>query len=260
MQLFSYAVTMPTFALIHIFTSPAATNNKEAIRPRYLAPLDLKAIIPSFSIGYFLLCFLFAYPFSSDVVRQWCGAFWQGFPHFVVLVQFLLIKLFSFSSPSSQQPEARSPRVDYQALLKVYSFAFNIAAATQLFTLAVLGGVKFFPGLFPDWATETLTFNNVFNPGPFYGFQPLKSMSSAMQTWFLYDQYTGSAAALIWGSYIYLGSRKTEVTWRDRAWLGWDISRWFVVAGAGGALVRLLQRRDEVLLLDGEADKGKKTS
>jgi hypothetical protein len=81
-----------------------------------------------------------------------------------------------------------------------------------------------------------------------------------MQTWFLCDQYTGSAAALTWGSYIYLGSRKTEVTWRDCAWLGWDVSRWFIVAGAGGDLVRLLQRRDEVLLLDGEADKGKKTS
>jgi hypothetical protein len=162
MQLFSYAATMPILALIHISTSPPATSNREAIRPRYLSPLDLKVVIPSFTIGYFLLCFLFAYPFSSGVVRQWYGAFWQGFPHFVVIVQFCLIKLFSFSLPSSQQPEARSQRGDYQALLKVYNFAFNIAAATQLFALAVLGGVKFFPGLFPDWATRHVNVQQCF--------------------------------------------------------------------------------------------------
>jgi len=259
MQIFSYATTMPIYALVHIFTSSAATKSREAIRPRYLAPLDLKVIIPTFGIGYFLLSFLFAYPFSSGVVRQWCGAIWQGFPQYVVLVQVLLVKLFSSSSPPAQPTGTRSPRDDYRALSRVYSFAFNVAAATQLFTFATLGGVKFFPSLFPRWATETLTFNNVFNPGPFYGSQPMTSMSSAMQTFFLYDQYAGSAAALIWVSYLYLGSMKREVAWRDCAWLGWDISRWFIVAGAGGALVRLLQRRDAALLLDAEAVEGKKT-
>jgi hypothetical protein len=250
---------MPIYALVHIFTSSAATTNREAIRPRYFALLNLKVIIPAFGIGYFLLSFLFAYPFSSSVVRQWCGAIWQGFPQYVVLVQVLLVKLFSSSSPPARPTGTRSPRDDYQALSKVYSFAFNIAAATQLFTFAVLGGVKFFPSLFPQWAIATLTFNNVFNPGPFYGSQPMHSMALAMQTFFLYDQYAGSAAALIWGSYLYLVSRKNEVAWRDRAWLGWDISRWFIVAGAGGALVRLLQRRDAALLLDAEAVEGKKT-
>ena len=259
MQMFSYAATMPIYALVHIFTSSAATKSREAIRPRFLAPLDLKVIIPAFGIGYFLLSFLFTYPFSSGVVRQWCGAIWQGFPQYVVLVQVLLVKLFSSSSPPAQPTGTRSPRDDYQALSGVYSFAFNVAATTQLFTFAALGGVKFFPSLFPRWATETLTFNNVFNPGPFYVSQPMTSMSSAMQTFFLYDQYAGSAAALIWGSYLYLGSMKREVAWRDFAWLGWDISGWFIVAGAGGALVRLLQRRDAALLLDAEAVEGKKT-
>jgi hypothetical protein len=259
MQLFSYAATMPIFSLIHIFGSPVASNNTEAIRPRYCAPLDLKVIVPSFSIGYFLLSFLFAYPFSSGVVRQWCGAIWQAFPHLVVLVQFLLIKLRSFSSPL-QQSGTRSLRSDYKALSRVYGFAFNIAAATQIFTFGVLGGVKFFPGLFPDWATKTLTFNNVFNPGPFYGSQPMKSMSAAMQTWFLYDQYTGSAASLIWGAYLYLDSRKTELTWKDRGWLAWDILRWCSIAGAGGALVQFLRRRDEAVLLEDEVGGGKKIS
>ena len=256
--MFSYAATMPIFALIHIFTSTAATNNREAIRPRYLDPLDPKVVIPAFGIGYFLLCFLFAYPFSSGVVRQWCGAIWQGFPEFVVLVQYLLMKLFSLSSPASKAAKARSLHDDNKALSKVYNFSFNIAAATQLFTLGVLFGVKFFPTIFPQWASETLTFNNVFNPGPFYGSQPMKSMASAMQTWFLYDQISGSAATLIWGSYLYLGSRKMEVTWRDRMWLVCDLARWSAVAGAGGALVRLLQHRDETVLLDSEAEQKKK--
>ena len=40
-------------------------------------------------------------------------------------------------------------------------------------------------------------------------------------------------------------------------WLTWDISRWCAVAGAGGALVRLLQRRDEAVLLNAD-DEGRK--
>lgn len=101
MQMFSYAATMPIYALIHIFTSSAATNDKEAIRPCYPAPLNLKVIIPAFSIECFLVSFLFANLFSSDVVRQWCGAIWQGFPQHVVLVQVLLVKLVSSSSPAA---------------------------------------------------------------------------------------------------------------------------------------------------------------
>jgi hypothetical protein len=82
-------------------------------------------------------------------------------------------------------------------------------------------------------------------------------MASAMRTWFLYDQYTGSAAALIWGVYIYFGSKASEITWKDRAWLGLDICRWSNFAGSGGALVRLLQRRDKAVLLDSEVEEDK---
>jgi hypothetical protein len=41
-------------------------------------------------------------------------------------------------------------------------------------------------------------------------------------------------------------------------WLLFDLARWSAVAGAGGALVRLLQHRDETVLLDTEAEQKKK--
>jgi hypothetical protein len=73
------------------------------MRPQYLAPLNLKVIVPAFSLGYFLFSFLCAYACSSGVLHQWFGVLWQGFPHYVVFLQYLLVKLFS--QFSAHQPD-----------------------------------------------------------------------------------------------------------------------------------------------------------
>lgn len=258
MQMVGYATTMPIYCCLHLFTSPAARNDRDAIRPRKLSPLDLKAIIPAFGLGYGVISLLFAYPFTSGNLRQWLCAVWQGFPHFVVGFQYLSVALCEkLSSSSSRQLGSRNFVQDRQALSKFYNFAFNVAASTQMLTFTILGAVKVCPQLFPHRAVETLSFTKVFIPGPFYSEQPMESIGTAAHSFYLYDQYSGSAAALIWATSLYIGSKKASLSWQSYVSLGWDVFRWSLIAGPGGALVRLLQHRDETVLSDGGVDEHK---
>jgi hypothetical protein len=76
----------------------------------------------------------------------------------------------------------------------------------------------------------------------------LKSMATAMHDFFRWDQYVGSMSALIWGVSLDVNNREYELTMSDWLQLGVDILRWSALAGPGGALMRLMQRRDRIIL------------
>ena len=249
MQMFGYGNIMPVYACLHLFTSPAGKPTTAAIRPRSLASISLDAIVPAFGVGYFTLSCLYAYPFSSASLHQWLGALWQGFPHHVVGWQYIFTKLLSGRSYTAP-PEARSWSRDYRALSAVYDFAFNVGAAAQLSVYAILAAVALAPGLFSKSLLDSLTVREVFFPGHFHSHRKMNSMGAAMHTMLLYDQYAGSAAALVWAVTLYITSRKQSMAFGDVARLSWDVARWTFVAGPAGALVRLLQRRDHNLLMD----------
>ncbi|ORY70471.1 uncharacterized protein BCR38DRAFT_481605 [Pseudomassariella vexata] len=256
MQIFGYATVMPLYCGLHLLSSPVALNNPQAVRPLYLAPLYSKAIIPAFGLGYGLLTFLFAYPFESGNTRQWFCAIWQGFPTYVVGTQYLLAALTS--SPRIRKPKNRHERHCIEALSQAYNFAFNVGAATQLFTLAVIGLAKISPSVLPH-IFRNLSFRNVFKPGPFFSMQPMISMAAEMHSFLLYDQYCGSVAAIIWSSTLYISAHRTSLTkWKDYARLGGNILRWSAIGGPGGAMVRLLQQRDEKVLSGIAADESTK--
>jgi len=245
MQIFGYGNIMPIYACLHLFTSPAATADTAAIRPRSLAPVGLDAVVPAFGIGYLIPSCLFAYPFASGALRQWLVVLWQGFPHNVVGWQYLFSRMptgRSYSAP----PEARSWSRDYRALSDVYDFAFRVGAAAQILVYAILAAAYLIPSVFPVALADTLTFGDVFVPGHFHSHRKMDSLGSAMHTMFLYDQYAGSVAALIWAVTLYVTSTGKPVTAR----LTWDVVRWSLLAGPAGALVRVIQLRDRVLLVD----------
>jgi len=288
MQMFGYGSIMPTYACLHLFTSSAAASTAAAIRPRSLAPIDLEAMVPAFGLGYFALSCLYAFPFPSGTLHQWLGAVWQGFPLHVVGWQHLFSKLLprhSYSAP----PAARSWSRDYRALSDAYDFAFNVGAVAQLSVYGVLAAVRLAPSLFSRALADTLTLTDVFVPGPFHSYRKMDSMGCAMHTMFLYDQYAGSAAALIcqflvslsasfrepvsvagavclWASQLhdrantdscsvgavslFVTSKQQSLTTGAAARLAWDIFRWVLLAGPAGALVRVVQLRDRTLLMD----------
>lgn len=236
-----YALTMPIYAALHLFTAPvsAGSAGKQQTNgnlPRYPLRLTLRALVPAFSIGYLLPTLLMAWPFSSPTLHQWLGALWQGFPLYVTVLQRMFTRLLQ---PTT---ESRSPAA---TLSRAYKWAFGFAAIAQLSVYSLLIAVKIFPILFPRWAVESLTFGKTFLPGPFYSTKPFTSPASAMHNFFMWDQYVGSAAAITWGVTLNVTARRHAMSRKDWLVLGWDVVRWTVIAGPAGALVRLLRRRDE---------------
>ncbi|KAK4164726.1 hypothetical protein QBC43DRAFT_352838 [Cladorrhinum sp. PSN259] len=224
MQTVGYAITMPVYGAISLFTSPtlgkirfSTSDLATAISPSNLPSVTLEAIIPSFLFGYFLPSVLMGLPVSSAALHQWFGALWQGFPLYVSLWRH-------FCTPSAT------------------------GAKPDLSTYGLLFAAKALPALFPPGVAESLTFAKVFAPGPIYSTKPASSMATATHDFFKWDQYVGSAAALIWGVAVDVMSRNNALQLKDWMLLGWEILRWTVVAGPAGAVVRLLQRRDKAVL------------
>jgi hypothetical protein len=241
MQTFGYAATMPLYAAIHLFTSSTFTSSGKALakanKLRNPTSFDLRVLIPAFSIGYLVPTLLMSWPLSSSSLHQWFGALWQGFPLYVVIYQQVFARVV--------RPP---PQGDVETIFRAYNWAFNVAAATQVSTYAIIIAAKTFPDLAPKWAAGAFTFSSVFAPGPFHSNKPLTSMAAATHDFFKWDQYTGSAAALVWGLALDVTSRKGFMSLYDWLKLGIDILRWSALAGPGGALVRLLQRRDKAII------------
>ncbi|KAH8898677.1 hypothetical protein GQ53DRAFT_836763 [Thozetella sp. PMI_491] len=256
MQMFGYATIMPLYCSVHLLLSPTAGTHRESARPRYLTPLDLRAVAPAISLGYGGLTFLFAYPFASGDIRQWLCAVWQGFPLHVVGIQYILANTI-LPKTKSKQHLSRTLNQDVTALSSFYNFCFYVAASTQIFVFSVLGVVAVSPTLFPAYLAETLTVANVFVPGPWYSFRPMESMATEMHTMLLYDQYVGSMAGIIWAVILYSISRSSPLRFREQLFLGFDVLKWCVIGGPAGAVVRLLQRRDTQLLLQSNAPQKK---
>ena len=149
-------------------------------------------------------------------------------------IRLRLLHKVSFVSPSR--------RIRGQSMQSVRS------ADRLAFTYALILGVKFVPGLFPAWAGEAFTFTSVFKPGPFHSHQPAASMVTAMHDFFKWDQYVGAAAALVWGVVLELMLRPGQIGVKECGVLLWDVVRWSVIAGPGGALMQLLRRREEAVL------------
>ncbi|KAI1457391.1 hypothetical protein F4805DRAFT_177111 [Annulohypoxylon moriforme] len=246
MQTFGYAITMPIYAIIHLFISPTFLSSGKVvakeITPRATETFSLQCLIPAFALGYFLPSVLMSWPLSSPTLHQWLGAVWQGFPLYVVLFQHLFTRLAKPSATLKGDAET------LETLSEAYTWAFQIARATQFFTYGLIILTKIFPSLLPSYAVDAFTFAKVFRPGPFHSTKPLVSMAAAMHDFFKWDQYVGSAAAIIWGITLDVTSRKHNINWDYWMRLGWEIVRWSIEAGPAGALVRLLQRRDKAIL------------
>ena len=248
---------MPLYAIAHVLISPTATTISpllaNAVRMRDLTFVETLA--PSIIIGNILPSILMAIPVSSPVLHQWLGGFWQGFPVWIILLQYA----FTLRSPrSSHATREDDPSSDCEqntvgirigetkALHGAYAFAFGVSAATHLATFGIFGARKFFPSLF----SPTLNFRDVFLPPIFYSRAHMKNMAIGIQNFFQYDQYVGSTAALVWAVTLHCNSRKMSMTGMHWMWLLGEILGIGLIAGPGGALVSLMWNRDERVIGD----------
>ena len=257
MQGLGYGFVMPVYAIVHLLTSQTAIaispQLATAIRTKDL--VSVKTLSSSIVGGYILPSILMTVPLSSAVLHQWFGGLWQGAPVWVTLLQhcFACLPRNSDQASSKKGQPAQSKQLASQdrsgemiSLYRAYVFAFAVSAVTQLATFGIIGATKLFPRLF----SHTLTFSDVFIPPKFYSVAPMKNMAIGIQNFFQYDQYVGSAAAIVWAAALHRKARKESMSLKHWIWLVGEVLGMSLIAGPGGALVSVMWNRDERIISD----------
>ncbi|CAJ0550910.1 Ff.00g108400.m01.CDS01 [Fusarium sp. VM40] len=252
-QSIGFGFIAPLFFVVHLIWT-ARTTFSEGVRLR--ESLSLHTIFPSFILGYIVPCIFMAYPFSNHNVRQWANAVWSLAPIYIFVLQSVFTGLLKRLSVGQ---DANKPKVvlDKTALSHAYGFAWNIAVVGQLVTYAVLIAANAVPGLFPDGLADSFTMNKVFVPDAApHSYEPMSSAAAAMHNFLIYDFATGSVAALIWAIHQLLEVRPELKSGEERTNLARGVLTSVLLSGPGGAVIALMQHRDEsVLSAEAKAEK-----
>ncbi|KAI0004784.1 hypothetical protein F4779DRAFT_599396 [Xylariaceae sp. FL0662B] len=273
MQITSYGCTMPLYGVLHLITSPTARDTRlsplELISTSNL--LDLSVLPQAFILGYVIPAILMSLPFSSNRLHQWFGGLWQGSPIWVAAIQQVLVirlakhrqlhyihngQRISHSDSKkrlpTENPESALSLVraheDY-LLSRCYSFAFAFCLLSQFIPIILIMATTLFPTAFSPELREAWTLYNVFLPPPFYSTEKMKSMATGMHDFFLYDQYVGSTAAIVWATTLYVTSRETTMIMKSWIKLASGVTGLSLLAGPAGAVVWLMWERDQTILL-----------
>ena len=182
---------MPLYAISHLLLSPKSTPARpilaQVVRMRDV--LFVKTLGPSILLGYVLPSILLAIPTSSPVLHQWLGGLWQGFPGWIILLQYAWkFRKLRFGSttrkddpPLFSERTTASDRIDNKETLhSAYIFAFDVSAATHLITLGIFGARQTFPSLF----SSVLNFHDVFLPSMFYFDTQMQNMAIDILSFF----------------------------------------------------------------------------
>lgn len=245
LQTFGFGFIMPLFLIVHLLWTSNVTRSQAV----YLRdPTSLHTVVPVFLLGYVLLCGLLAFPFPDDNLRQWLNLIWTWFPLHVFVLQTLFTSVLKRTSIGQ---DAFTPKVTLQreALSYAYGFAWNVAVMGQMCTYAVLIAANMFPSVFPQGVAARLTLARVFIPDAPHTYTPMKDTGSAMHNFFHYDLYVGSISALIWAVHLLLQVRPELSSGEERTNLARGVATSFLLSGPGGAVVALMQNRDDVVLV-----------
>ena len=248
---------MPLYAITHLMNSATAITVSPALANavRTQDPIMVKSLVPSIIIGYILPSILMTIPLSSPVIHQWFAGVWQGFPVWITLLSYAIgLQRRGLSRALGKDGESCDNEVstvgdrirEAKILHETYIFAFAVSASTHLATFGIIVSSNFFPSLF----SPSLNFRDVFVPPVFYSRAPMKNMAIGIQNFFQYDQYVGSAAAIIWAIKLHCNSRTSPLTLKHWIWLVGEVLVVGLIAGPSGALVSLMWNRDERILND----------
>ncbi|KAI0180778.1 hypothetical protein GGR52DRAFT_5105 [Hypoxylon sp. FL1284] len=273
MQATSYGCTMPLYAIIHLTTShvshevgPSLLEAIPTINSRELSVLPQGLVI-----GYVIPAILMSVPLFSNPVHQWFGGLWQGSPLWAMLVQKLLSSRpkrrpqsqsydvwrdarMSQSTPKDQtirysQSPVSSARTEEKGLLaKAYLFAFVWCVLSQIIPLILIAAVRVRPSAFHPDLYDAWALSKVFVPPPFWSTKKMESMAAGMHDFFLYDQYVGSTAAIVWSTALYINSREAPMKMKSWAKLAFVITALSLFTGPAGAVVWLMWERDRFIL------------
>ncbi|KAM0228016.1 hypothetical protein ACHAPO_011041 [Fusarium lateritium] len=254
-QSVGFGFIAPVYYVVHLLlTSKASWAQSVHVRDY----LSLHTVVPSFLLGYFVPCIFLVYPFSNHNVRQWSNAVWAMAPFYIFILQTVFTGLLKRLSVG-QDANRSKVVLEKAALRHAYGFAWNIAVVSQMATYAVLIAAGAFPGLFPKGIARSFTAEKVFIPDAApHSYEPMSSAGAAMHNFLIYDFATGSVAGLIWGLQQLLEVKPELKSGEERTNLVRGVVTSVLLSGPGGALIALMQHRDEsVLSAEAKAEKTK---
>lgn len=273
MQATGYGFAMPLYSILFLLR-PAVLEFRgpdlvDRIRPRNLAELEVLPI--ALGLGYVLLAIAMSQPSVPNYLHQWLGALWQASPFWIMVWQKLLaailarwrntiqkggdnIQIRQGLRPGSPM-NSNTRHVERMLLGRAYELAFFSCLASHIAPLVFITIASSDIPVFSSLASEALTFSNVFIPPSPIWVEKMASMASGIHSFFQYDQYLGSAAAIIWSWtlwYNYSGNESNTTTATTETLRFGFV---FLVASPAGTVVWFIWDRDHRLLIRHESTK-----
>ncbi|RDW78441.1 hypothetical protein BP5796_06293 [Coleophoma crateriformis] len=283
LQNISFAVTIPLYLLLHLFTSPVAKPfpGTHANSVLLVPTLDL-AILPfSITLGYIIPTILMTLQFPdvvSTATHQKLIALWQPFPIWTMMIHLVLrscslhiSKMLTKEDDGNRPPAPQG--ASYLNMAKhVYRFVLALCMITHLpaLLLAALPA-----SMLPASADKLAALASGRVSDVYIPYLPLlshkvDSFPTGVLTFLQWDLCIGSTALLLWSlllyrnatiektiidpntalpSYVYQQLLSGEAGQRQEIWMtiAWKTGVWTLLAGPMGAVVILLWGKDEIV-------------
>ena len=217
-QNLSYAVTIPQYIILYLFTSPTVGPVNERDFSMNIA--ELASIPVSIFLGYGLPAMLLALPAPSIHTyesKQICMALWQVFPIWVAFFQHAVSWVISRLSPSKIIVNQNAQRI--RMLRSVYMFLLAIASITHISALTVTATSMLFPDLYTQKYRGVFDFSMVFAPMAVTPSIQPSSVGSGAFLLIQYDEMVGSTAVVLWAATLFVQANKYSKGEQYDQWL-----------------------------------------
>lgn len=255
-QNMSFAVTMPAYLALHLFTSPTVSGSDN----RSLASKARTVSVVPFSIifGYLLPAHLMSLPAPSVISydqKQIFAAIFQPFPVLVFALGWTAETILGVMSKDGLTEQSKKTK--YQKSLRMaYSFGFACSAIGHIASWTLSLTAALIPKIF------AYSYEKSFHPSrTFLNTSPLSGaeldLGAGVLSFLQWDLFTGSAALLIWAVALHTNAQAAKG--KSVEWVS-TLSKAFVYtffAGPCGAALKLIWERDEFVLGQPETEEKK---
>ena len=97
--------------------------------------------------------------------------------------------------------------INIKDLRRVYLFAFVVVALTHWMTILLIASTKLLESFSSFLGTEAASYRQVFLPPYFRSTGQIQDMVQGAHSFFQYDQYVSSSAAIVWAVTLHCNAR-----------------------------------------------------
>lgn len=246
-QNMSFAVTIPAYLALHLFTSPTVSGSDHR---SLVSKAQTVAVVPfSIIFGYLLPAYLMGLPAPSMISydqKQIFAAIFQPFPTLVFALGWTAEMILGSISSGGLTDQAKKTQ-SQKAFRVAYSFGFACSAIGHIASWTISLTAALIPKIF------AYSYEKSFHPSrTFLNTSPLSGaeldLGTGVLSFLQWDLFTGSTALLLWA--ITLHTNAQSARGKGVEWVS-TLSKAFLYtafAGPCGAALKLIWERDDMVL------------